>query len=426
MNKKLFYIFSIVLLFSVSILANDTERDLAHKAISQNKNEAQIAIITLRNMNQRGLNALFDVYSSEIENYRRTGERSQSWDRIASAIDSVSMQKDGYSSRLFWHTDLEQAKIKAKARNKPILSLRLLGNLNEEFSCANSRFFRSILYSDQKISKYLRENYVLHWKSVRPAPKITIDFGNGRKLVRTITGNSIHYLLDPNGNILDALPGLYNPQTFLNYLVTVRDSHSTADSVKTYWQTYRTIRRNQLLLKWQNDMRRINIGLDETKSNLSISKAKPTALKAAPRAVTKSVVEVPIVRSISYSVESLEKETDFSEWKELADLFGKVVVSKESKAYVRFKTSGKQTLTEAGFTKLMSNLERYIAIDTVQNEYLFHTKIYEWLGGQKEIDLDTFNDRIYRELFLTPKSDKWLGLYSEDIYSALENNGVVK
>ena len=157
MNKKLFYIFSIVLLFSVSILANDTERDLAHKAISQNKNEAQIAIITLRNMNQRGLNALFDVYSSEIENYRRTGERSQSWDRIASAIDSVSMQKDGYSSRLFWHTDLEQAKIKAKARNKPILSLRLLGNLNEEFSCANSRFFRSILYSDQKISKYLRE-----------------------------------------------------------------------------------------------------------------------------------------------------------------------------------------------------------------------------------------------------------------------------
>ena len=30
----------------------------------------------------------------------------------------------------------------AQRTNRPILSLRLLGNLTDDFSCANSRFFR--------------------------------------------------------------------------------------------------------------------------------------------------------------------------------------------------------------------------------------------------------------------------------------------
>ena len=77
-------------------------------------------------------------------------------------------------------------------------------------------------------------------------------------------------------------------------------------------------------------------------------------------------------------------------------------------------------------SSLIANLEKYVSIDTVQNEYLFHTKIYEWLNSKKVIDLEAFNEKVYAELFLTPKSDKWLGLYSSDIFSAIDNNGVVK
>ncbi|HEV7573773.1 MAG TPA: hypothetical protein VGQ21_19940 [Thermoanaerobaculia bacterium] len=47
---------------------------------------------------------------------------------------------------------------------------------------------------------------------------MTIDFGDGRVLHRTITGNSIHYLLDATGRPLDALPGLYAPKAFLAQL----------------------------------------------------------------------------------------------------------------------------------------------------------------------------------------------------------------
>ncbi len=82
-------------------------------------------------------------------------------------------QRDCYASKLYWYTDLEQAKEKAKATGKPILSLRLLGKLDQDLSCANSRFFRVALYPNAEISKLLQDRYILHWKSVRPAPKVT-------------------------------------------------------------------------------------------------------------------------------------------------------------------------------------------------------------------------------------------------------------
>ncbi|HKB39936.1 MAG TPA: hypothetical protein VKD72_26105, partial [Gemmataceae bacterium] len=119
---------------------------------------------------------------------------------------------------MFWYTDLDEAKKAARESGKPILSLRMMGRLTDEFSCANSRFFRTTLYANETISQLLRDRFVLHWKSVRPVPKVTIDFGDGRVLERTLTGNSIHYVLDDQGRVLDGLPGLYGPQQFERWL----------------------------------------------------------------------------------------------------------------------------------------------------------------------------------------------------------------
>ncbi|MGB7208741.1 MAG: hypothetical protein WBD27_08795, partial [Pyrinomonadaceae bacterium] len=150
---------------------------LAEQAVSGNETESAEAIRKVREMGPEGLNGLFTTYAADIKKYRETGQESENWKKIAAALDTVAMQKDSYAAQLYWYTDLEEAKRAAHASDKPILTLRLLGNLNEEFSCANSRLFRSILYPNSEISKYLRENYILHWKSVRPAPRVTIDFG---------------------------------------------------------------------------------------------------------------------------------------------------------------------------------------------------------------------------------------------------------
>ena len=133
---------------------------------------------------------------------------------LRAAIDRVAGQRDAFASGLYWFTDLEAAKAEAAKTGRRILSLRLLGRLDEEYCCANSRFFRTVLYANEVVSRLLRERFVLHWKSVRPAPLLTIDMGDGRRIKRTITGNSIHYMLDARGQVLDALPGIYSPAAF--------------------------------------------------------------------------------------------------------------------------------------------------------------------------------------------------------------------
>ena len=77
------------------------------------------------------------------------------------------------------------------------------------------------------------------------------------------------------------------------------------------------------------------------------------------------------------------------------------------------------------FTRLVRNFERYIALDTVRNEYLMHIKLHAWLTAPAfRNNLAGLNEQVYSELFLTPRSDPWLGLFSPDTYTALENGGV--
>jgi hypothetical protein len=153
--------------------------------------DAEIA--QFRSRGSAGIDEFLKINGAEMERLRAKADTPR-WQELNKALDRICKQRDCDASRLYWHTDFEAAKQAAAASNKPILSLRMLGNLDEDLSCANSRFFRITLYADPEIAQLLRDNYVLHWKPVRPVPKITIDFGDGRKVQQTITGNSIHYI----------------------------------------------------------------------------------------------------------------------------------------------------------------------------------------------------------------------------------------
>jgi hypothetical protein len=215
------FLLLVLLAFTQTLSANTSPEKPALRAVSEDSAESATAIAELRADGPAGLRALFQAYEKEINEQisNPTWAPTPEWKRLNAALDAVSQQKDSYLSGLYWYTDFAQAKAAAGAAGKPILSLRLLGKLNEEYSCANSRFFRTILYSNAEVSKLLREKFILYWQSERPAPKVTIDFGDGRKLERTLTGNSIHYILDSNGRVIDALPGLYGPAAFMRSLV---------------------------------------------------------------------------------------------------------------------------------------------------------------------------------------------------------------
>lgn len=422
MKIRNLWLTALVILCAVSAGFAESKEELARQVVSIDSAEANEAIKNLRALGKDGLDTLFQTYRAEIAKFAQTGEANDEWKRIAFALDSVAMQRDVYASKLYWFTDFEEAKREAEKANKPILSLRLLGNLNEEFSCANSRFFRALLYSNAEISKTLRDGYVLHWKSVRPAPKVTIDFGDGRKIERTLTGNSIHYILSDDGEIIDALPGLYSPTEFLRYVSGAKEINKTVENLNEK-------QKETALLRYRlNNFNAIKSKRDKVIATAKVTLTEPkdgtTALSIAPRAVAKMMTEASILRDLDDNFSRYEPQIISDDWKKLATLYaGEVKFDESSLAFIKRQN---KNLSEAEFSKLLANLQNYVALDTTRNDSLFHTQLYQWLNQarQKPLELESFNAKVYTEIFKTPDADKWLGLYTTDVYTALDGNGV--
>jgi hypothetical protein len=75
-----------------------------------------------------------------------------------------------------------------------------------------------VLFSNPRVSEFVREQFVAAWESVRPVPIVEIDFGNGRKIKRTVNGNVATYVCAPDGRVLDVIPGLNSPEAYLQDL----------------------------------------------------------------------------------------------------------------------------------------------------------------------------------------------------------------
>jgi hypothetical protein len=76
--------------------------------------------------------------------------------------------------------------------------------------------------------------------------------------------------------------------------------------------------------------------------------------------------------------------------------------------------------------RMLRVFEDSLALDTVRNEYLLHRRIHEHFAEMQPKSVDALNEWVYAELFLTPSSDPWLGLAPSDIYTALDNGGMLQ
>lgn len=414
-------------LFTLPTLAQTSLQQLAGIAASPTSAEANLAIAQLRQQGPAAIDAFLTFHAHKLQPNSNLDPKTRT--SLQTTLDTICAQRDCYASKLYWYTDLEQAKQAAAKTGKPILSLHLLGKLNEELSCANSRFFRIALYPNAQISQYLRENYILHWQSVRPAPRVTIDFGDGRKLERTLTGNSIHYILDSNGRPIDALPGLYGPQAFLKHISQINNfvksyNNTSPQQQETLLRQYHQQRLSEIETSWQNDFRSLGQLVPPLPSLPNTAQNQPTALEAAPVAMTKMVTEISVLRAITPSAESITPAPDNTLWDQLAPFhLADARLDSNSIALMQSKNSNYQNLEN--LQKVLPNFERNIALDTVRNEYLLHRQLHQWfINGNSTGTLETLNEQVYAELFLTPSSDPWLGLLSGDAYTGIENDGM--
>jgi hypothetical protein len=84
-----------------------------------------------------------------------------------------------------------------------------------------------VLLSDPEVIRFVNENFIPCWQMVRPVPRVTIEFGGGRKLTRTLGGNTVIEICLPGGQVVDSFPGLYTPEDLL------KEAGQTLELVRT-------------------------------------------------------------------------------------------------------------------------------------------------------------------------------------------------
>ncbi len=358
---------------------------------------------------------------------------------------------------------------------------------------------RTVLYANRLLSQFLQDNYVLLWSSERPVPKVTIDFGDGRTMERTITGNAVHYVLDGRGRPLDAIPGLYEPATFKEVLERARLLHTALKGKpqaehSRLLQLFHKARAVTLESAFASAVRGAEfvppmraspvpefvLGDDSVRRTMARDAAEfqpddqpfidRVAQFQAERAVAvargKSAIEVPLLTSFRrFETVQLAGLAESLGWRRIAagqlgnielDNRSLVLMARELPGYadtvldprdlsrlsaavnpfsaekaVRLATSklsggelrliSKLAPLETSLVKLASRFLETLAEDTVRNEFTLHVQVHNWMA-EGSFDLDALNERVYRELFLTPRSDPWLGLAPE-AYSGIDGGG---
>jgi hypothetical protein len=395
------------------------------------------------------LDHLIARHRAEVGPSDRHTIADQDWRAL---IDAVAQQRDAHFGGLYWHRDLEQAQREAASEGKPVLSLRLLGELTSEFSCANSRLFRTILYADPDLARWLDDAFVLHWSSERPAPRVAIDFGDGRKLERTITGNSAHFVLDAKGRTIDVIPGLYAPKPFREALTESVALHDRlADVAPDQWAG---------VLAADHD-RRFQVGVDRLVDELSFARgmrpdragieawlaAPPSegqrvaAIEAVPIAIGKSRMEAPILDAAGNQlggrgpvrVRGPVREPDDLERLMIGSrLVGSLELHPNVWTIVDAERPVDALVPESERAVALMGMRRalYVALqqDTAKNALELMPRIHAELGERAreggELSLAEVDGWLYARLFETPAGDPWLGLVDPTVYTGLVDGGI--
>lgn len=362
-------------------------------------------------------------------------------DELELRIDAVAGQKYATTSRLYWHTDLAAAQQAARASGRPILSLRMLGRLDEDLSCANSRLFRVVLYANTALSRFLRETFVLHWSTARPVPKVTIDFGDGRELRTTLTGNSAHYVLDADGRPLDVLPGLYDPVAFRRELEALlplaRESNGLAgERFVRRLDAHHRARALASEVEWLDVSDLVEVSLPRTTQVVLAQQiANPKSRVEMPllRAVgrTRGASNAPLVwhgRAYSTAPSLDPRATTSTTWIPAARLDDARPDAASRALLERLRPTdwGAMPAPLAGeaLEALVTSLAASVALDTHSNERELHARIHTWFTEGRELDFASLDERLYSTLFETPASDPWLGLGVPGTFTALPSDGL--
>jgi hypothetical protein len=196
---------------------------------------------------------------------------------------------------------------------------------------------------------------------------------------------------------------------------------------------YHATRLREIDADWATDVTKLKISLplrDVPKPDSGKPNTIPAEIAARAARTKMIVMERPVLRGISSEPKTLDPKEEDLAWVKVGSLHAADArLDAGSKSLMRSKNPNLYGAADSAAAGALDRaariLERSIAEDTARNEYVFHSRIHEWFSnGVMAADVDKLNERVYAELFLTPGSDPWLGLFPRDSYTAIENDGI--
>jgi hypothetical protein len=220
-----------------------------------------------------------------------------------------------------------------------------------------------VLFSNETVAAVINYRFEPVWVSLRPVPLITIDFGNGKIVRRTLHGNVATYACTSDGTVLDILPGIYEPKTYVDRLGQLNLLFKMVENGKDKLQGLSMLniyhRRQFEALNAKNpplelsEMRMASITGAEAASRILMQPARRIRTRAA--FANKEKVPTKL------------KEGELANWEALAK-------------------------------------------DTEQNETIRRRAIHEYLLKQKNVKPDDVAKWIYREVLHADLDDPYMGL----------------
>jgi hypothetical protein len=257
---------------------------------------------------------------------------------------------------------------------------------------------------------------------------VTIDLGDGTHLERTLSGNSIHYILDSRGRLLEPLPGLYGPATF-------RDALEEATRAETRTAAHLD---DEQFMSWMIARRESELTVSSEAFDRDLKAAYPTPAAAGPAAT--GYVPWSILQATPGALTDwiYLKEHNASQGNDGAPMPDEPMVVNDSqlhrlaelrRSHIHLDPASRASLLrERGITdpreaeRLVDALEATVALDEVIHQYLTGPAILEALSDpklRKGFELEAFNDWVYKKVFNPSLSDPRLGLAPANVYHTL-------
>jgi hypothetical protein len=219
-----------------------------------------------------------------------------------------------------------------------------------------------VLFSNDNVAQIINQKFEATWESVRSVPLVQINFGGGKVVTRTLHGNIATYLCNAEGQVLDILPGIYAPASYLQNL------HQF-----TLLARFLTQRSKESLETRLCNYHRVQAE--------ALKKHEPLAQLVDSGFMSKRLIENPI----------------------------KLVLASAAGNTAAHETAGQTLKLDSPEDLTNWNL---LAEDTRINESTRRQQIHEMLAGRTNVRPENVTKWLYREVLHADLDDPYLGLGS--------------